>query len=64
MAGRESVYTSWAAVCIGLVTPFQLHWGGILYGSEILLAVVAFWSLITRLGDLQFWRRPVTTLLV
>lgn len=63
MTARESVYSSWAALCIGLMTPFQLHWGGILYGSEILLAAVAFWSLITRVGDSRFWRRPVTTLM-
>src|SRR6185436_12121716 len=63
MAGRQSVYNSWAAVCIGLITPFQLQWGGILYASEILLAVVAFWSLITRLGNSPLWRRPVTTLM-
>jgi hypothetical protein len=62
LAGRKS-YTSWAAVCIGLMAPFQLHWGGILYGSEILLAMVAFWSLITRPGDSRFWRRPLTTLM-
>ena len=62
LAGRKS-YTSWAAVCIGLTAPVQLHWGGILYGSEILLAVVALWSLMTRLGDSRFWRRPVTTLM-
>lgn len=55
--------TSWAAVCIGLMAPVQLHWGGILYGSEILLAVVACWSLVTRLGDSDFWRRPQTTLM-
>src|SRR5438874_2581830 len=46
------------------MAPFQLHWGGILYGSEILLAGVAFWSLITHLANSPFWRRPVTTLLI
>src|ERR1051326_3346881 len=55
--------TSWAAIFIGLMAPVQLHWGGILYGSEILLAVVACWSLVTRLGDSDFWRRPQTTLM-
>src|ERR1043165_6614562 len=56
--------TSWAAIFIGLMAPVQLHWGGVLYGSEILLALVAFWSLATRLGDAIFWRPPQTTLLV
>jgi len=52
-----------AACLIGLATPLQLEWGGILYASEALLALVAFWSVITRLADVRFWRRPFTTLL-
>ena len=53
-----------AACLIGLATPFQLEWGGILYASEALLVLVAFWSVITRLADARFWRRPFSTLLV
>src|SRR5579859_100265 len=48
---------------IGLCTPFQLQWLGILYASEILLAMVAVWALITHVADGDFWRRPVITLL-
>ena len=29
------------ALAIGLAAPFQLQWGGILYGSEIILAALA-----------------------
>lgn len=52
-----------AAVLIGLATPWQLEWFGILYASEILLAVVALWALLTHLTDTRFWQRPFTTLL-
>jgi len=52
------------AIAVGVLTPFQLQWGGILYASEILLAALAFWALLTRLGDRHFWRPPFTTLLV
>ncbi len=52
-----------AAALIGLATPFQLQWLGILYASEILLALVAVWALVTHLADGHFWRRPVSTLL-
>jgi len=52
-----------AAIVIGVVTPLQLQWIGILYASEVLLALVACWALLTRLNDGQFWRRPVPTLL-
>jgi hypothetical protein len=55
--------SSAAAVLIGLATPWQLEWFGILYASEILLAVVALWALITHLTDTRFWQRPFTTLL-
>jgi O-antigen ligase len=52
-----------AAVLIGVATPWQLEWFGILYASEALLAVVALWALITHLTDTRFWQRPFTTLL-
>jgi len=52
-----------AAAVIGLSTPLQLQWFGILYASEILLAMVAVWALVTHLADGHFWRRPVVTLL-
>src|SRR2546421_3795055 len=51
------------ALAIGLAAPFQFQWGGILYGSEVLLAVVALWALLTRLGDTDFWVGPFTTLM-
>src|SRR5258706_13657088 len=52
-----------AAALIGLSTPLQLQWFGILYASEILLAVVAVWALATHLADGCFWRPPIITLL-
>src|SRR5580704_13065367 len=54
---------STAACVIGLATPFQLEWGGILYASEALLALVAVWALFTRLSDARFWRAPFTRLI-
>jgi hypothetical protein len=52
-----------AACAIGLAAPFQLQWGGVLYGSEILLALVALWAILTRLTDTRFWRPSFGTLL-
>jgi len=52
-----------AALLIGLATPWQLAWLGIIYTSEILLAVVALWALLTHLTDNHFWQRPFTNLL-
>src|SRR5690242_18546199 len=52
-----------AAFLVGLATPWQLEWFGILYVSEILLGAVALWALITHITDTQFWQRPFTTLL-
>src|SRR5712692_4166234 len=52
-----------AAVFIGLSTPLQLQGFGILYASEILLAMVALWALVTHLADGHFWSRPMVTLL-
>jgi hypothetical protein len=52
-----------AALLIGLATPWQLEFLGILYASELLLAIVAFWALLTHLTDTRFWQRPFTTLL-
>lgn len=60
---REYLWYSIAAAVIGLCTPLQLEWGGILYASEALLALVAVWALVTRLMDAQFWRPPFTRLL-
>jgi hypothetical protein len=53
---------SLAALLIGLAVPFQLEWFGIIYASEILLALVACWALATNLGNGAFWRRPFTIL--
>lgn len=53
-----------AALAIGLATPFQLEWGGVLYASEILLALAACWAVATNLGNATFWRRPFLTLIV
>jgi len=52
------------AAIIGLATPFQLQFGGILYASEAILALVAIWALATRLIDGRFWRPPFTRLLM
>ena len=61
---RRYLGHSIAAGIIGLATPLQLEWGGILYASEILLALVAIWALCTRLMDTQFWRPPFTRLMM
>lgn len=53
-----------AAGIVGLCTPLQLEFGGILYASEALLALVAVWALTTRLVDAQFWRPPFTRLML
>lgn len=42
----------------------QLEWGGILYASEALLALVAIWEFFTRLMEAQFWRPPFTRLML
>lgn len=52
-----------AAAFIGLSTPVQLQWFGILHASEVLLAMVAVWALATHLADGDFFCRPVMTLL-
>src|SRR5712671_5327137 len=52
-----------AAALIGISTPLQLHWFGILYASEILLAMVAVWAIATHLADGYFWCPPIVTLL-
>jgi len=51
-----------AAALIGLSTPLQLQWFGILYASEILLAMVAVWAVATHLADGYFWCPPIITL--
>jgi len=56
--------SSSATLLIGLATPLQLEWMGILYASEILLALVALWALLTHLTDAGFWHPPFTTMLV
>jgi O-Antigen ligase len=56
-------HSFFAVLLVGLAAPFQLEWIGVLYAAEILLAVVALWSLLTRLTDARFWRPPFTTLL-
>jgi O-antigen ligase len=61
---RQYLWHSIAACIIGLCTPLQLEWGGILYASEALLALVALWALVTHLMDAQFWRPPFTRLLL
>ncbi|HLN04590.1 MAG TPA: O-antigen ligase family protein [Bryobacteraceae bacterium] len=61
---RRYLSHSVAAGIIGLCTPLQLEWGGILYASEALLALVAVWALVTHLTDAQFWRRPFTPLML
>ena len=53
-----------AAAIVGLCTPLQLEFGGILYASEVLLALVAVWALATRLMDAKFWRPPFTRLML
>jgi len=53
-----------AAGIVGLCTPLQLEFGGILYASEALLALLAVWVLATRLMDAQFWRPPFTRLML
>ncbi len=60
---QQCLWHKAAAVVIGLSTPLQLQWFGILYASEILLAMVAVWALVTHLADGHFWRRPLVTLL-
>ncbi len=62
--GRKHLEHAIAAAVIGLCTPLQLEWGGILYASEALLALVAVWALVTRLMDAQFWRPPFTRLIL
>ncbi|MBZ5591979.1 MAG: O-antigen ligase family protein [Acidobacteriia bacterium] len=52
-----------AALLIGLGTPLQFEWIGILYASEVLLALVAVWALLAHLADGHFWQPPFTTLL-
>ncbi len=47
---------------IGLSMPLQLQWFGILYASEILLALVAVWALATHLADGYFWCPPIIKL--
>ena len=61
-AGTLAGYSA-AAFLIGLALPWQIEWFGILYASEILLAVAALWALLTRLTDTEFWQRPFITLL-
>lgn len=61
---REYLGHAIAACVIGLCAPLQLEWGGILYASEALLALVAVWALFTRLMDAQFWRPPFTRLML
>jgi O-antigen ligase len=53
-----------AAGIVGLCTPLQLEFGGILYASEALLALIAVWALTTCLMDAQFWRPPFTRLML
>jgi O-antigen ligase len=62
--GGRYLSHSVAAGIIGLCTPLQLEWGGILYASEALLALVAVWALVTHLMDAQFWRPPFTRLML
>ncbi len=60
---QERLCHSFAALLIGLATPLQLEWFGILYASEILLAFIAAWALMTHLSDPRYWRAPVATML-
>src|SRR5579864_2807159 len=52
------------AALIGLATPLQLQFGGILYASEALLALVAAWALVSRVMDAHFWRPPFSRLML
>jgi O-antigen ligase len=60
---RECLCHSAAALLIGLATPLEVQWVGTLHASEILLAMVASWAVVTHLADARFWRPPVITLL-
>jgi len=53
-----------AAAIVGLCTPLQVEFGGILYASEAVLALIAVWALTTHLLDAQFWRPPFTRLML
>src|SRR5579863_5377320 len=60
---QECLGHSIAAALAGFAVAVQLEWFGIIYASEILLALAALWALLTNLTNGPFWRRPFTLLL-
>jgi len=56
--------TSVIALAVGLAAPLQIELVGVVYGGEVLLALVALWALASNLANPGFWRRPFITLLL
>ena len=56
--------TSLTALAVGLAAPLQIELLGVVYGSEVLLALVAFWALASNIANPGFWRRPFITMVI
>ena len=56
--------TSLIALAVGLTAPLQIELMGVVYGSEVLLALVALWALASNIANFSFWRRPFITMLL